>query len=303
MMRPVQKSSINSSMTDRLFTKEYLARAGVPTVDLQARALQEGRATDLPDLQTQLLREASLVIHSYAGWENAVRGRLQLPRAESPKVILNDWQQRTETLADLGREGNFEQQLEQSRVLAEDMLAEHDRRMHIITDLMSRLYREQGETVLGKLLEQVMDPAMLDPEGDKSFKQRVEVLIGFTRCHLLPFTVTEDDEKVTFRPDVCPSGARLIQQGAYQGDQAAALVSSSALSWGRDHLPVYCCHEPAAEMAAVRKFGAPLFLVVPSADLEAGPCVTYMYKRPQDIPRQYFERLNMAEAADLIARG
>jgi hypothetical protein len=102
-----------------------------------------------------------------------------------------------------------------SAYLAQEMLAEHDQRMWHVTELMSQLYREQGGASLQDVLVKVMDPAMLDPDGDKTFKERVEALVAFTRCHLLPFSVCEDDEKVTFRPEVCPSGTRLIQQGAY----------------------------------------------------------------------------------------
>ena len=116
----------------------------------------------------------------------------------------------------------------------------------------------------------------------------------FTRVHLQPFELSEDDEKLTFRCPVCPSGARLLREGHYDPPRSGAYVSGPRpLTWGRDALPVYCCHEPVMERSSIRETGVPLFVVDPPERLGETPCPTYLYKDPADIPERFYRRLGL----------
>ncbi len=120
--------------------------------------------------------------------------------------------------------------------------------------------------------------------------------------HLQPFRVVEDDEKVTFLPDPCPSGGRLMLEGHYDPPRNGSYVTKpGALTYGRDNLPIYCCHEPAMELSSIEKTGAPVFIVDPAKDIGKTPCKIHVYKDPKNIPEKYYKRLGLERPEDLIA--
>ena len=173
-------------------------------------------------------------------------------------------------------------------------------------ELLGLLLSDEVTTYEGEYYradQAVMNPSAMDPDGKLPFKDKVEKLIFFTRLHLLPFSVSEDDEKMTFMPDPCPSGARLIQQGHYQSPRNAALVvEQGPLTYQQKDFPIYCCHEPAMEISSLKATGVPVFIVDPSDQLGVTPCKVYVYKRVSEIPEAYFTRLGLRRPEDLLAR-
>ena len=65
------------------------------------------------------------------------------------------------------------------------------------------------------------------------------------------------------------------------------------ITYGRESLPVYCCHEPAIEIASIQKTGVPMFIVEPSDELGVKPCKTYLYKNSAGIPERFYTRLGL----------
>ena len=118
----------------------------------------------------------------------------------------------------------------------------------------------------------------------------------FTRVHLQAFELREDAEKLVFLCPVCPSGGRLLRDGHYEPPRDGAHVPGPrAITWGRDSLPVYCCHEPVMEKASIEATGVPLFVVDPPERLGVDPCPTYLYKDPADIPERFYTRLGLSK--------
>ena len=69
----------------------------------------------------------------------------------------------------------------------------------------------------------------------------------FLRSHGYQFRIEEDDEKIVFLLDYCPSGQRLMMEGKIKGDRRHPLdhgVSSKPYPWtfGRTGVPYYCAH-------------------------------------------------------------
>jgi hypothetical protein len=106
------------------------------------------------------------------------------------------------------------------------------------------------------------------------------------------FTVTEDDEKVTFAMNPCGSGQRLWQNGGYEGDGAYGLTREAHdWSYGRKDFPIYCTHCTFMnESLPLRWIGRPLYPSHPPGDYNHDPCVWYWYKDPDQIPAEYYER-------------
>ena len=141
----------------------------------------------------------------------------------------------------------------------------HDRGMSRVLALLSWIGREQGQEAVGPALEKAMSSDLL---GDASFRERAEALMHFTRVHLQPFKLEEDDEKLTVLCAVCPSGGRLLREGHYDAPRDGLMIEGpSPLTYGRESLPAYCCHEPVMESGSIEKTGVPLFIVEPSENL------------------------------------
>jgi hypothetical protein len=163
--------------------------------------------------------------------------------------------------------------------------------MSRVSALLSWIGRHHGANAVESALEVSMSSDML---GDASFRERAEALMHFTRVHLQPFELEEDDEKLTFLCPVCPSGGRLLRARHYDAPRSDLRITGPRpLTYGRDELPAYCCHEPVMEKASIESTGVPLFIVEPSEQLGEEPCRTYLYKNAADIPERFYTRLGL----------
>jgi hypothetical protein len=135
----------------------------------------------------------------------------------------------------------------------------------------------------------------------------VELLAATWRAHSTSgvgrnpgaFTVTEDDEKVTFAMNPCGSGQRLWRNGYYEGEGAFA-VTDEAHDWsyGREGFPVYCTHCTFMnESLPLKWIGFPVYPSHPPEDFDHDPCVWHWYKDPAAIPAEYWERYGLEKPA------
>ena len=115
--------------------------------------------------------------------------------------------------------------------------------------------------------------------------------------HMGEVAVREDDEKFTIEQTPCGSGGRLVTSGAYEGPAALPIVEGAGpLTFGRPALPVYCSHCPIWNGAAtLRWFGRAHWVFSDPARADGG-CTLHVYKRREDIPREYAQRVGVPEA-------
>ncbi len=223
-------------------------------------------------------------------------------RQVETRGVAKTWLAELESIQSLIDAGNTEEASERGKGLREQALKLHDGLTSRVSALLSIIYEAHGEQELQRVLNVVMKPESMDPNGKISFRQKVENIMRFTRCHLLPFTVIEDEEKVTFMPNPCPSGARLIRAGHYESPRNNSIVRDiGPMTYGRAEMPIYCCHEPAMEISSALRTGAPIFIVDPPRDIGISPCKIYDYKDPASIPEKYFQRLGLSKPEGVIA--
>lgn len=300
-------------MADRVFTDEELRLGGMRSVDALAEALAAGDRAGALGFAKRLRREVLSMQRNYDGWEASLRDSIRrlggeaeearaLQEIEDPEVApeccepadpdrIDRWRAAGAEIAasiEAGQNGDAQAR---AQALQEEALRSHDRGMARVSALLSWITRNKGADAVEAALEVAMGADML---GDASFRERAEALMHFTRVHLQSFSLTEDDEKITFLCPVCPSGGRLLQEGHYAPPrQGEHVPGPRAVTWGRDSLPVYCCHEPIMEKASIEATGVPLFVVEPSERLGVDPCPTYLYKDPAAIPARYYERVGL----------
>ena len=308
---------------NRIFTDEELAQAGRLTVDLIAEALAAQQNQRAIELVNRFQQELMTMFYSYTGWEKSIGACIVTLSSEErlaqimasvedyetapernvvTKGVGRQWATELQDIVSKIEAGELDGQADRARAIRDAALIIHDGVMSRVVAMLSAVYQDHGDKDLLWVFGEVMKPEAMDPDGKIPFRKKVENIMTFTRCHLLPFSVTEDDEKVTFMPNPCPSGARLIRAGHYQTPRNNAVVRDvGPLTYGKKEMPIYCCHEPSMELVSAMRTGVPLFIVDPPEDVGISPCKIYVYKKPANIPEEYYQRLGLAKPDDLIA--
>ena len=307
--------------TERIFSDEELRILGLRSIDALDEALDAGDREAAQGFAKRLRREALSMFRNYDGWEVALLDWIEREmgwdvRGEALAVIedgetaskrhrshrsrrnpTRSWNVQYERIRGAIEEGDFDEARARALMLHEGALRDHDRGMTRVSALLSWIGRRAGRDGIASALHEAMSAEIL---GDASFRERAEALMHFTRVHLQPVPLEEDDEKLTFACAACPSGGRMIAAGRYDGPEGDLVVQGPhPLTYGRDELPVYCCHEPIMEMDSIARTGVPLFIVEPAERLGFEPCKTYLYKRPEDIPERFYTRLGLDKAESL----
>ncbi len=308
--------------TGRIFSDEELRIAGLRSVDAIREALDAKDTVQARAFVRRLRREVLSMIRNYDGWEATLLDWIEREVDGVTKVdalaAIEDfdaaperggdgsdpvprWKVEAEAILEAIEAGDASSALARAERLHEDALVRHDRGISRVSALLSWIGRRKGADGVGAALHEAMSAEML---GDASFRERAEALMHFTRVHLQPVPLEEDDEKLTFACASCPSGGRMIAAGHYDAPRDDFVVTGPhPLTYGRDEIPVYCCHEPIMEMDSIERTGVPLFVVEPAERLGFETCKTYLYKRPEDIPERYYARLGLDKAEALARAG
>ncbi|HEX8123682.1 MAG TPA: hypothetical protein VF549_20700 [Solirubrobacteraceae bacterium] len=105
------------------------------------------------------------------------------------------------------------------------------------------------------------------------------------------FTITEDDEKVTFTMNPCGSGQRLVRRGVYEKEGYGKTREAHDWSYGRKDFPLYCTHcSFMNESMPIQWSGYPLYPSDPPEDYSTDPCTWYWYKDRDAIPERHWRR-------------
>ena len=179
----------------------------------------------------------------------------------------------------------------------------HDLLVESVAGLLTFIKEEQGEDAIAAAHEESMEKGWrrhVEKIAAADRRAIVELLAATWRAHSTggvgknagAFTVTEDDEKVTFTMNPCGSGQRLWRNGHYARIDGYALTDE-AHDWSYDRagFPIYCTHCTFMnESLALKWVGMPIYPSQPPGDFDHDPCVWHWYKDPDAIPAEYWER-------------
>ena len=223
-------------------------------------------------------------------------------------------------------EGAAEPALERVRETAAQWRAIHDREIDLTYGLMSLFARFAGEASVPRMFERIgahhLDEfyALGDPSlrawDEGGYAAIVLDTIEAMRGHLSsgardgrPFEMTEYEDRVEMRFDPCGSGGRAVRGDVVEGTGSRLRepydlgVVEGAYDWtdGKAGLCVYCTHcLMLYEQAPIDRAGWP-FLVVdppaPSLPADERRCQYTIYKRPEDVPDEVYERSGRTKPA------
>ncbi|MDH4170767.1 MAG: hypothetical protein OEW42_14385 [Acidimicrobiia bacterium] len=167
-----------------------------------------------------------------------------------------------------------------------------------IADCLSFIAEELGEEAVERALRRFGERQLAPTEDAPDLwsvpaEVRAKVVSRAMLANFGSVEVEEDDDKITLRFR-CGSGGWLIDEGAYDGDDALVTLSERGpRTFDRDRLPVYCAHcSVNNEMQAVEWRGS-LSTVEhpPTAPGEA--CVHEVYKNRAAVPDPAYRRIGV----------
>ena len=112
-------------------------------------------------------------------------------------------------------------------------------------------------------------------------------------------TVAEEPQRYRITFDACGSGGRMRRRGELDGLPArqdppfafGVVKQPTPASWGRADVPYYCMHCALwSEVMTTDILGYPARITLFDPD-GTKPCAWLIYKRPEDIPQEYFDRI------------
>jgi hypothetical protein len=198
-------------------------------------------------------------------------------------------------------------ELHQARRLCKEMKHEwqmlHDLMAAGVLDLVSFIQQRLGDEAVAEAWTQSMNRGWRrhhDAIMARDRRELVGLLAATWRAHSCSgvgpnpgsFTITEDDDKVTFTMNPCGSGQRLVRNGAYEGlPDGGGTREAHAWSYGRKGFPLYCTHcSFMNESLPIQWSGYPLYPSEPPEDYSKDPCTWYWYKDPDAIPERHWRR-------------
>ena len=192
--------------------------------------------------------------------------------------------------------GDLEKAKKLGRRMHGEFFAMHEGFRDWIVHLMSFVGRRLGDEALYEFLHEEFEGFVeLKKMYDKAdFRRKVQMLAGGLRGHVTSIRIEEDDEKVTVMMTPCGSGGRAILAGSYGPPKNFLLVKKpQVMTCGRSDFPVYCCHCPFQDIVPIEATGYPIWVTVPSEKLGEEPCRFILYKDPDNIPAEYYERFGL----------
>jgi hypothetical protein len=196
--------------------------------------------------------------------------------------------------------------LEAARRLCEEMKREwlmlHDLMAESVLGLVTYIQEELGDDGVKAAWEMNTEKGWRrhhDAIQHLDRKRLVHLLAATWRAHSASgvgehpgrFSVTEDDEKITFAMNPCGSGQRLVRKGLYESQGYGVTAEAHDWSYGRKGFPLYCTHCTFMnEKMPIEWSGYPLYPSDPPEDFSTDPCTWYWYKDPDAIPERHWAR-------------
>lgn len=177
--------------------------------------------------------------------------------------------------------------------MATDVERNKEYSINWIASLLSFIGRAMGESAVDDALRDFGERYLRARRGDADpgARKHMEAIVRAMKANGASVEFTEDDQRfeLSFQ---CGSGGKLIDDGAYDAPRNyLTLRTSGPVTFGRDHLPVYCAHcSVNNEIQPIEWDGAPATVQFPPAQ-PGERCVHHVYKDRASIPAEVYERV------------
>jgi len=194
---------------------------------------------------------------------------------------------------------------ELSRLLRQEFQARksfHDLYVDWVNELTAFLAEKAGDDAVKDFYDLYYQKRSREMQDDKKYSLPIEELVRYRAKkfsgggHDFNFTIEEDDEKFVFILNPCSSGGSLIEKS-----DEPRYRTKMAHYWShhQEKFPLYCVHCIFIwELRSIDIIGYPR-VVYHIPEKAGSPCIQYMWKKLEDIPEKYFERLGRKKPVTL----
>ncbi|MEM4406283.1 MAG: hypothetical protein QXS68_04485 [Candidatus Methanomethylicaceae archaeon] len=188
----------------------------------------------------------------------------------------------------------------------------HDLYCDWIWDMLTKVAQVYGEEKVYWVCRETQGTWMLKRTWKAMVRMPVEDRVFITaeilrshRCGPLQdgsLEVRDEGIRISLKMDPCGSGGRMRRGDPIAGTPSrlgppynfGVTQKAYPWSWGMVGVPYYCVHCAVNEILPTEWGGYPLWVTGFSLDAE-DPCYWFFYKRPEDIPDCFFERIGFSK--------
>lgn len=196
--------------------------------------------------------------------------------------------------------GEREKAKKLARRMHREFAFQHDAWVSWITALTSYIYRHNGDEAVFEAVSQCLDELVQTADAYRSQDpgRQAQMLAAGLRAHLTPVVVEEDDEKFTVMMSPCRSGGKLVRENKYETVKNLTRIKKpQRITFGRSDFPMYCANCAIENIVPMEKTGYPIWVTDPAEKLGETPCKLHIYKDPDRIPAEYYERFGLKKPA------
>jgi len=210
------------------------------------------------------------------------------------------------------KEAIDEGKLEDARELTDYSITEskglHDLMSDWVYDLLDKVAKRFGEQAMYEILKSAQETWMMKRSWKgylrMTVRERVALTAEVLRSHRCgpdqdgDVTITEDQESLSIVMDPCGSGGRMRRGDPVDGTPSrlgkpynfGSTQEEHTWAWSKKDVPYYCIHCAVNETVMMENGEHPLWVTEFDHDADK-PCTWKFYKKADDIPDVYYDRL------------
>lgn len=190
----------------------------------------------------------------------------------------------------------------------------HDAYLLWIPEILTFIYETFGEdTAKEAVRESIRDASKIFDQHriklvhENGVRGNVEYIVDyFWRHRFGSYTISEDDEKITFTHSPCGSGGRLIDRKTFYAKTVydspigyTCLKEAGPHTWGEANAPIYCTQcSWLHEIIPIEMYGPGAQWWIHATPFPKKPgqaCVHHIYKDPDAIPNEHYQRIGIVK--------
>ena len=191
-------------------------------------------------------------------------------------------------------ENRIEEARELLKAMQEQQKHAHDLIVDYVWTLLTYIGNTFGEEEVEKALHfrHRVQSQLAERMLGMTREEAVRFKAGISQGHHSRIRLTEEKDRYVLRLDPCNTGGRMINMGMDKPPVGLGRTKKAyPWTWGKKNVSYYCAHCAMHEIQAVEK-GAPHATWIYECPEKPGdPCIQYCYKRTEDVPEEYFDRI------------
>jgi len=190
--------------------------------------------------------------------------------------------------------GQVEEAKELVKIMKDESKHCHDLMVDYVWILLTYIGRMFGEEEVEKALRfrhnvqnQVAERMIgMTPEDAIRFKAMIN------RGHHTKISINEEEDRFVLKFDPCNTGGRMLRLGLDKPPiNLLRTKKAYPWTWSKENISYYCAHCAMLEIQSMEKGAPHPTFIYECPEDPNDPCIQYCYKKTDDVPERYFQRI------------